>query len=467
MLGFCTMAAASVVRAPPPTLAPLRTPELALGFDFGTSGARCVVLDAGGDVLCAPASYAWGDRERQQSAQGWIDALGALFDSIPADLRGRIARIAVSGTSGSAVLVDARSGEPAADRGLPRMYDFSVARQAGEAGQRALELIAAYVPHAHVTRAPTSTLAKLLAWHSAAPLAEYEVLAHQADFIAMALCGASEPTSDWHNALKLGYDVEALAYPDWLTPGSTLGDILAGSLPERVVRPGAAVGEVGGAAAARWGLREGCAVVGGSTDSISAFLASGAHDLGDGVSSLGSTLAIKMLSDAPVSDAARGVYSHRLGDAWLVGGASNVGCAVLREQRFTDEQLRALSADGVDWDAPPVHEYYPLPASARGERFPVADDAKAAVLTPVPANRAAFLHAILHAIARVEAEGYAALAALGARPLRRVYSCGGGAHNPQWTALRERMLGVPTSLARNADAAYGAALLAARGDAWP
>lgn len=83
------------------------------------------------------------------------------------------------------------------------------------------------------------------------------------------------------------------------------------------------------------------------------------------------------------------------------------------------------------------------------------------MLTPVPAERRDFLHGILHGVARVEAEGYAALASLGASPLRRVLTCGGGANNPQWTLLRQKLLGVPTVRSPNTDAAYGAALLAA------
>ena len=35
--------------------------------------------------------------------------------------------------------------------------------------------------------------------------------------------------------------------------------------------------------------------------------------------------------------------------------------------------------------------------------------------------------------------------------------------NPQWTQIRQGMLGVPTERAANIDAAYGAAVLAARG----
>ena len=57
--------------------------------------------------------------------------------------------------------------------------------------------------------------------------------------------------------------------------------------------------------------RADCKVVGGTTDSIAAFLASGASDIGDAVTSLGSTLAIKLLSATPATDSSRGVYSHR------------------------------------------------------------------------------------------------------------------------------------------------------------
>lgn len=87
------------------------------------------------------------------------------------------------------------------------------------------------------------------------------------------------------------------------------------------------------------------------------------------VTSLGSTLAIKLLSKSRVDDARFGVYSHRLDDKWLVGGASNTGGAVLR-QLFTDVQLQKLS-EQINPSLPSSLDYYPLPAI--GERFPVAD----------------------------------------------------------------------------------------------
>jgi len=249
---------ASAVPAPPRELAPLTgADEFALGFDFGTSSARCVVIDGTGAVRCEPEPYPWGERERTQRAVDLADALDSLLRSIPADVRGRLQRIAVSGTSGSVLLVD-ESGEAAAGRGDPRMYDFSVAKQApGGSGAAALELLAAAAPAGHTARSATSALAKVLAWHCEAALGGGERIAHQADYVASRLTGAP-PATDWHNALKLGFDVAALGWPSWMLDGD-IGAAVGSRLPP-VVRPGEPVGPVGADAAARWGLPADCAV---------------------------------------------------------------------------------------------------------------------------------------------------------------------------------------------------------------
>jgi D-ribulokinase len=77
----------------------------------------------------------------------------------------------------------------------------------------------------------------------------------------------------------------------------------------------------------------------------------------------------------------------RAGFGWLVGGASNSGGAVLR-QHFSDAELAALTPR-LRPDTPTGLRYYPLPR--RGERFPVRDDDKEAVLSPRPDDDAVFL----------------------------------------------------------------------------
>ena len=183
---------------------------------------------------------------------------------------------------------------------------------------------------------------------------------------------------------------------------------------------------------------------------------------GSAVTSLGSTTALKLVSATKVDDSARGVYSHRLDDAWLVGGASNAGCRVLRAFGFEDGDLRDLSRS-LDPAATNAKGVYPL--SSPGERFPFSDPDKAPVLPPNDGgggDRAAVLHDLLVGIADVERLGYAALRDLGATDLAVVRTAGGGAKNPEWRALRENLLGVPVATAPNTDAAYGAALLALR-----
>jgi sugar (pentulose or hexulose) kinase len=455
--------ASTVTPSVPRALAPITGDACALGFDFGTSGVRCAIVNADGEVVASPPGYVWGAAgERSQEASDWETALFSQLEALPAEIRAKVERIAVSGTSGSMLLVDGdECGSPSAARGAPRMYDFSVTKQAaGTSGEQAMDLLRAHTPEAHTVRSATSALAKLLAYHCESPLAGSERLAHQADYVASRLTG-SAVHSDWHNALKLGYDVKALRYPEWMETGP-IGEIVHGRLPP-VVRPGEPIAPVSVDVARKYGLKDGCVVVGGTTDSIAAFLAAGATEVGDAVTSLGSTVAIKLLSDRPVDDATRGVYSHRLGDRWLVGGASNAGCAVLREQGFGADELASLS-EKIDPEAAPPHDdYYPLSANTVGERFPRPDENAVSRLTPVPPDRSEFLHCILHGIGRVEAEGYAILAELGASKLERVMTSGGGSQNPTWIAMRQRMLGVPTSKAKNIDAAYGCALLAARG----
>jgi sugar (pentulose or hexulose) kinase len=147
------------------------------------------------------------------------------------------------------------------------------------------------------------------------------------------------------------------------------------------------------------------------------------------------------------------------GDAWLVGGASNTGGAVLR-QHFTDAELAALT-ERVDASRPTGLDYYPLPAP--GERFPVNDPKMAPRLAPRPADDAAFLQGMLEALARVERDAYARLQQLGASPVTEVLTCGGGAANVKWEAMRRDALGVPVRAAANGEASYGAALLARGG----
>jgi sugar (pentulose or hexulose) kinase len=201
-----------------------------------------------------------------------------------------------------------------------------------------------------------------------------------------------------------------------------------------------------------------CHVAGGTTDSIAAFLAADVTTPGEAVTSLGSTLAVKLLSPIRVDSAKHGIYSHRLGDSWLVGGASNTGGAVLRSL-FSDAQLATLSAQ-IDPSTPSALDFYPL--LKPGERFPLYDPSLAPRMRPRPADDVAYLHGLLESIARIEGQAYALFRQMGAPAVTRVLTAGGGAANPAWTAIRARVLGATVLPSPQGEAAYGAALLARR-----
>jgi sugar (pentulose or hexulose) kinase len=197
-------------------------------------------------------------------------------------------------------------------------------------------------------------------------------------------------------------------------------------------------------------------VIAGTTDSTAAVIAAGARQIGEAVTSLGSTLVVKILASAAINVPEYGVYSHRYGDSWLVGGASNSGGAVLRTL-FSDERIRQLTTS-LRPDRPTGLDYYPLPGP--GERFPVNDPDLAPRLEPRPASDGLFFQGVLEGIARIEAAAYERLASLGAPAPSSVLTLGGGADNPGWTRIRERTLDLPVRAARVTQAAFGAALLA-------
>jgi sugar (pentulose or hexulose) kinase len=402
-----------------------------LGLDFGTSGARACVID--GDGVIAHEQRA--DYPARQTPQDWraalLDLLGGLPPDVAADLRG----IAIAATSGTVLVCD----EGLAPLTEPLMYDDARAQVEADG-------LAAIAPAGHVVRGAASGLAKFL-WLSRR-VDEAAYFLHQADWLTALLSGRPGIT-DYHNALKTGYDVESLRWPDWVSalPHAHL-------LPD-VVAPGTDLGTIRPDLAARFGISPHCRIHAGTTDSTAAFIASGVTEPGVGVTSLGTTLVLKQLSERRIEAPEYGVYSHRYGGLWLAGGASNAGAGILK--RYFDEQRLAELSAFIDPMQDSPLDYYPL--AGPGERFPVADPQLPPRLQPRPASDTAFLQGLLQGLARIEAAGYARLEELGATPLRAVVTNGGGARNETWRKLRERLLGVPVGTAAQAEAAYGAARL--------
>ena len=407
-----------------------------LGIDFGTSGARGIVINRLREIVYT-IDYAFKNSVTDNLATVWEKTLYWLLDNIPINIRQNLKAIAINGTSSTVLLCDA-TGKPLDQ---PILYN-------DDRGKVVLDRIKAVAPPHHVVISATSSLAKLLWWQQQPIFTQGVYLLHQADWLSFLLHGKLG-LSDYHNALKLGYDVEKLEYPTWLQ------NLDCRKLFPQVFPPGTAIGNITPQISKCFSLPLDCIVHTGTTDSIAAFLASGATQPGEAVTSLGSTLVLKLLSNYPVTDSRYGIYSHRLGNLWLTGGASNTGGAVLRHF-FTDAELVSLSSQ-IDPTVTSNLEYYPL--LQPGDRFPINDPNLPPQLEPRPDNPVTFLHGLLESMARIEALGYEKLQELGASKLIRVYTAGGGAKNPIWGQIRQRCLRVPVVKSQYAEAAYGSALL--------
>ncbi|MDH5446230.1 MAG: FGGY-family carbohydrate kinase [Gammaproteobacteria bacterium] len=417
--------------------------DLFIGIDLGTSGCRAIVIDQqakpiANQALSWPAPDVHG-AEVQQDARIWWDTLQKLLSQLCRTIDVEHVRaICLDGTSGTVLLCD-KSGTPLA----PALM-YNDARATAEAAS-----LKQTAPPDSAVHSASSGLAKLLWLKQQDYAAHAHHFLHQADWIYGQLSGQFG-TSDHNNALKTGYDPVGKSWPVWM---DSL-DIPAGWLP-KVVAPGTPIGSLSPEITTRFGFPADIQLVTGTTDSTAAFLATGASRPGEAVTSLGSTLVLKIICERPIFDTESGVYSQPCGQYWLVGGGSNSGGKVLRDF-FSDEKMAEMQT-ALDFDHPTGLDYYPLPQT--GERFPINDPDLSPRLSPRPDDDVMFFQGLLEGIAQIERQGYEKLRQLGASWPTSIRTMGGGAKNDKWTWMRQALLNVPISEPIHTEAAYGVALL--------
>ncbi|WP_435138825.1 FGGY-family carbohydrate kinase [Pseudopelagicola sp. nBUS_19] len=415
--------------------------SLSLGIDVGTSGVRTAVMDGDALVSMARSDHPKQDQSRID-ANGWWEAVEACLtaqiealNDLGVDPKS-ISGIAVDGTSGSMVLTDGK------------LNPVSPALMYNSKGfDEEATKIEACIDGAHITKGSNSALARAMRLVSLADSTPVHLL-HQADFIAAKFMGKGGH-SDYNNALKTGFDPETKCWPYWTD------QVIDPALLPMVHGPGAPLRTIAAGVADHFRLSPNALIHAGTTDSIAAFLASAPIKEGVAVTSLGSTLAIKLLSATRIDDPSVGLYSHRLGNLWLVGGASNTGGAVLKRY-FTDDELVQLSAK-INSEKALNLDFYPL--NEPGERFPINDPKLAPRMEPRPKDKVAFLQALLEGMAAIEAMCYEEIKARGGSTPSKIFTAGGGSKNETWTVIRAKLLAQTPLVPIHREAAIGAANL--------
>ncbi len=448
-----------------------------LGIDIGTSGIRgCIVArDIPGQTeqiltsvqVSLPIPAANENGEIFQSPQLWLDALQNLFSELTAkyDLQ-QLTHLIIDATSSTVLLMN-QHGQALTSA---MMYNDNSSTHAATLIQQRIQSVQS--PSGLGALGVSSTLAKAIRLTEGLgkQVSHPYVICHQVDYIIHYLTGVFAIT-DENNALKLGFDSVEFTWPDWVKQLTVEHSL---QLP-KVVKPGAFLSRISSNQAQKFGFNQELQIMAGTTDSIAGFLASGANRLGDAVSSLGSTLAIKFISDKPVFNSQYGLYSHRLGEFWLVGGASNCGGKVLLNFYTTSqlEQLtRALNPIELNRYIDEQVIYYPL--TAPGERFPIADPDKQPVIPSIPEcdlpvitdhsqpcydRHREFAARLSLGLAQVEQLAYQKLTAITENKLERLYSVGGGIQNRVWQQFRQEILtntfDCSLETAEQLDAAFG------------
>jgi len=423
------------------TIAVITNVNAYIGIDLGTSGCRAIAIDDDKRIIASsqksfkqvqlPSSQSEQDPEEQ-----WHTVLDVLSDLIPKCQQFIITAIAVDATSGSILFTD-KNG-----KNLTPIIMYNDARATAQSN-----IILHEAPKESGAHGVSGGLSKALYQIENTDIPATSKLLHQVDWINFKL-GAPLAITDENSALKTGYDPVNRCWPDWIDT------FIESSLLPDVVPVATTIGQLSTSLCKQFNLNYRPELVAGTTDSIAAFIATGANQLGDAVTSLGSSLVVKLITKAPIFVPKLGIYSHRLGDYWLVGGASNTGGAVLKYY-FEPQQLQILS-EKIDLESSPP-DYYPL--LSKGERFPVNNPQLMPKLTP-RTDDVTFLHGILNGIANIEKQAYECLQQAGSDSLVSIRSVGGGAINPVWQQIRQDKLAVPFITLEQTESAYGSALVA-------
>lgn len=427
------------------------TPEIALGIDVGTSGARALAATAQGDVLAEAQiaiadSLADGTRHEQDPQEWWSAACSAVKDVLEkltgAGSRDAFAGVAVTSTSGSLVLADS-SGLPV--RPAILYDDARGAAEADELNRRLPQDAAQFNSSFSLIKAAWVRRDEPAIWD------QTHFLLHPADWLTGKLTGQFG-IADESSALKLGYDSETATWGQAVA----LAGIPAAMLP-RVVRPGTQVGEVWSKVAEETGLRPGTPVLAGATDGMASLIASGAREPGDANTTLGTTIVWKVLSEAKPQLTA-GMYCHRHPcGLWAPGAASNTGPGSLLRD--------AASAAPAEMDRLAA-EHLPSPTlcyllRSKGERFPFLNPEAESFFERRPASAGEFHPAQLQSLAFVERWGYERLQECGVAVGDDVYSTGGAAASTVLSQLRANVLSRVIIQCHHSNSAFGAAILAA------
>lgn len=320
-----------------------------IGLDVGTTAVKVGLYSPDGTEhgvasrhypLTAPHP-GWAEQDPDQIVAASLEALAEVAEHAHrADLS--VAGICVSAPMHSLIGLD---GE---QQPLTQMLTYADTRARRQADRLRAERLGVY-RRTGTPLHPMAPLAKLVWFHDEAPdlAGRVHCWVTSKEYLLLALTGKS--VIDHASASATGlFDLER---GTWDPEALRLAHIDDGQLA-RLVPTDHVLHGLTSTTVAKTGLPGGTPVVVGATDGVLANLGVGALSSSLGAVTIGTSGAVRVTVDAPVTDPGMRLFCYALtGDRWVVGGAINNGGLWLRWLRETifhsaigDDELTALAA---------------------------------------------------------------------------------------------------------------------------
>ena len=427
-----------------------------LGLDLGTSGLKGVVVDEAQRIVAEATAPLTVQRPydgwSEQSPADWIAAAEAVFAALPAEVRGSVKAIGLSGQMHGATLLDA------ADNVLRPSILWNDTRAHAEAA--ALDADPRFRALTGNIVFPGFTAPKLL-WVRAH---EPEICGRVAkvllpkDYLRLWLTG--EHVAEMSDAAGTSWlDTGARDWSDDLLAATGLG---RDHMP-RLVEGSDVSGRLRPEVAGRFGFAPGVVVAGGAGDNAASGIGVGVVKAGQAFVSLGTSGVLFAANDGYHPDAATAVHTfcHALPGAWHQMGVILAATDALNWfARLAGASAADLTGTLGALQAPGKTRFLPY---LGGERTPLNDAAIRGALIGLEhaTDREAAVRAVLEGVTFAIRDCRDALAATGTR-ISRLLAVGGGSRSDYWLKAIATALGTPVQVPVAGDfgGAFGAARLA-------
>lgn len=423
-----------------------------MGIDLGSQGMRVAVLDNSGNMIAAAdeaMTLTVSSRQEQDTGSWWqlcVQCMRSVTQKLEAPVKKNIIAVTISSTSGTVIPLGKN------DQPVHNAIMYSDSRSAIQA-EHCASVANAKVQQGFTGFNSSCGLPKILWYTEHFPdrAAEIKLWVHAADYITGKLSGVFG-TTDYTNALKTGFDLSNLCWPEYIT--NELG--IKKEWLQQAVPSGTVIGKINKAAAVETGLPEHVLVTAGITDGCASQVASGAMQPGQWNTTIGTTLVIKGVTKEPIKDPAGCIYNHRHPeDYWMPGGAGNIGADwVTKEFSGWLSYLNAAAEHLI----PTGEIAYPL--MQQGERFPFKAP-QARGFQPANLSPDTLFAAKMEGVAYVERYAYELISRLSGEKITHVFTAGGASNSDVWLQIRSAVLNIPVYKMKYVSGAVGAAIVAA------